>query len=308
MKIVFMGTPRFAAISLEHLLKAEKEISLVVSQPDRKKGRGRKIKPTPVKETALKYRIQVEQPPTPNSPEFIRTLKSIEPELIVVVSYGHILKPDILVLPSKGCINLHPSLLPKYRGAAPIQWAIIRGETETGITTFFMNEKMDAGDMIEQVRLSINEEETFGELEERLARLGADVLLSTVNLIESGKEKKIPQNDSEATFAPKIDPKICKVDWSEDSKHISQLIRGLSPQPGAYCFFRGKRIKLLRASWVAGDSPGEAGEIIVSEARLLVKAKNGSVWIKELQPEGKRPMKDSDFINGYRPKTHERME
>ncbi len=308
MKIIFMGTPRFAAISLERLLKAGKDVCLVVSQPDRQKGRGRKIKYTPVKEIALKYGTPVEQPVTPNSSEFVRTLNDAVPELIVVVSYGHILKPSVLSVPSKGCVNLHPSLLPKYRGAAPIQWAIINGETETGITTLFMNEKMDAGEIIQQVHLSIGKEETAGELQQRIVSLGADVLLSTVESIEKGRIKRISQDDTEVTYAPKITPEICKIHWSKDYRRICNLIRGLSPYPGAYSFFRDKRIRLLKARTAEDSWPAEPGEITTSQTQLLVKAKNGLVSITELQPEGKTPISAVDFINGYHPCTGERLE
>ena len=303
-----MGTPHFAAVSLEHLIKARKKIALVVSQPDRESGRGRRLEQTPTKKIALMYGVEVKQPSSPNSPEFVSFLERVGPELIVVVSYGHILKPAVLAAAPKGCVNLHPSLLPKYRGAAPIEWAVIRGETETGITTIFMNEKMDAGEMIEQITVEIREDETAGELRERLAVRGAEVLLSTVDSIETGRGSKIPQNDAEATFAPKIKPEMSRIDWSEDSDRTARLIRGLSPNPGAHSSFRGKRIKFLRATSVKETAPGAPGELLASEGKLLVRAQGGWVWLKELQPEGKRPISDSDFINGYRPLAHEKME
>jgi len=308
MNIVFMGTPRFAAVALERLLHAGEEICLVVSQPDRERGRGRKLAPTPVKEVAMNYGVRLEQPVTPKLPHFVDLLTGISPELIVVVSYGHILKSNILTLPKRGCVNVHPSLLPKYRGAAPMQWTIIRGEVETGVTTFFMNDKMDSGDIIEQIALPVGQDEIFGELEQRLAHSGAELLLSTVQLLKRGEAKRYPQDDSKATYAPKIDAEMCRIDWSQDAKHISGLIRGLSPQPGAYCSFRGKRLKFLRAHAVDDVISGEPGELCSSGTRLLVKTGKGGVWITELQPEGRRPMKDSDFINGYHPRPHERME
>jgi methionyl-tRNA formyltransferase len=309
MRIAFMGTPWFAAVSLQHLLRAGKEVCLAVSQPDRERGRGRRIEQTPVKKIALEHGVRMEQPITPNSPEFLRILKDVAPDMIVVVSYGHILKPAVLSVPRRGCVNLHPSLLPKYRGAAPIQWAIINGESETGITTLFMNEQMDAGDIIEQITVAIGDEQTTGDIREKVASRGAELLLSTVELVEAGKARRFPQNDAEATYAPKIDPKMCRIDWSIDSKQISQLIRGLSPYPGAHSYFRAKRIKFLRAVHVQEPSSGrELGEISSSDGRLLVSAKNGFVWVKEMQLEGKKPIRDSDFINGYAPRTHERIQ
>ena len=307
MRIVFMGTPRFAAVSLEHLLRAKKEVSLVVSQPDRERGRGRRIEQTATKKVALEQGVDVAQPHSPNSSEFLESLRQIAPDLLVVVSYGHILKPALLDLPSAGCVNLHPSLLPKYRGAAPIEWAVIEGEKRTGITTIFMNEKMDAGEMIEQVTVDIGEEETAGELRERLAVKGAELLLSTVGLIERGEAKNIPQDDTQATYAPKIQPEVCRIDWSENHQRIARLIRGLSPSPGAYSFFRGKRMRLLRAVPSLETSTATEGELLTTE-RLLVRAEGGWVWLKELQPEGKKPISDIDFINGYHPVAHEKME
>jgi len=309
MRIGFMGTPWFAAISLQLLLRARKDVCLAVSQPDRERGRGRRIEQTPVKKVALDHGVRLEQPMTPNSSEFLHILKDVAPDIVVVVSYGHILKSSVLSVPPFGCVNLHPSLLPKYRGAAPIQWAIINGESDTGITTFFMNEDMDAGDIIEQITVPIGDEETTGDIKERLASRGAELLLSTVELIEAGKAQRSPQNDAEATYAPKIDPKICRIDWSVDSKEIAQLIRGLSPHPGAHSCFRGKRIKFLRAIHVQEPSDGrDPGEMVISDGRLLVSAKNGFVWVKQMQLEGRKPISDPDFINGYAPRTHERIE
>ncbi len=307
MKIAFMGSPRFAAVSLETLVKAGKKISVVVTQPDRQRGRGRQIQHTPVKEVALRYRIETREPITPNSPEFVDELKEMAPDLIVLVSYGHILRSGILSVPERGCINLHPSLLPKYRGAAPVHWTIINGERETGVTTMLMNEKIDAGQILEQRRVPVGEEETTGELSDRLAYVGAELLLSTLSLLESGQLEAKEQNPAEVTYAPKITPEMCRIDWTQDARKIARLVRGLSPSPGSFSAFRGKRVKLLRAVDLPAGTGKCPGKIVPESKRLLIEAGLGLLWIKELQFEGKKPMSGSDFVNGYQPQQNEQM-
>jgi len=307
MKIAFFGTPDFAAVSLDFLLKNRKKIILAVTQPDRPKGRGRKMDYTPVKKVALKNSVPVLQPESPKSVDFIEKLKEISPDLILVISYGHILREELLLIPQLECINLHPSLLPKYRGAAPINWAIIKGENETGVTTMFMTKRMDAGDIIEQRHVGIEKDEIASELETKLAEEGSKLLLSTLDLVEKGKEKRTPQNESGATYAPKLDLEMCRIDWRQDAESISNLIRGLAYTPGAYTYFRGRRAKLLRSEFKKGETVEEMGSIIVKKG-LSVAAKGGVVIVKEIQVEGKKIMNAVDFINGYKPKHGEKFE
>jgi len=300
MRIVFMGTPEFAVPSLKKLVESRHDIVGVVTQPDRPKGRGLRLTASPVKKEAQHAGITVFQPDDLKSIEFYEKLKGWRADCFVVVGF-RVLPPEIYEMPPRGTINLHASLLPKYRGAAPIQWALIRGEKMTGVSTFFIVREVDTGDLILQEGVQIGKEETAGELYDRLAKIGADLLLRTVDLIEMGCVKRVPQN-GEKTLAPKILPEHCKIDWQATAERIVNLVRGLSPHPGAYTFWSGKRLKIFRASLLKESASlhVQSGTVTkISEEGIVVKTGDGFVFIRELQIEGKRRMSAGDFLRGY---------
>ncbi len=306
--MVFFGTPEFAAVSLRRLVDAGQEVLCVVTQPDRPKGRGRVSQLPSAKVVAEECALVVLQPDTPGEPLFLKELRRLSPDLLSVVAYGHILRKELLDIPSLGSVGVHPSLLPKFRGAAPINWALIRGETSTGTTTFFMNEAMDAGEIILQREVEIRDGETAGELEQRLSQIGADLLVETIELIEKGEAPRVPQDDLKATYAPKVRKEDCLIEWNSPAAEVRNLIHGLSPRPGAYTFFRGGRLRILRTSLPSDRSPSSiAGEILEATDRLSVACRRGALLLEEIQPEGRRAMSSLDFINGYRPKPGERL-
>ena len=317
MKTLFLGTPALAVPCLEVISK-QTDLALVVTQPDRPRGRQRKVSPPPVKVAALKLGLKVSQPEKISSPAFRQELVALQPELIVVVAFKPILPGWLLGLPPKGCINVHPSLLPRYRGAAPIEWAIIRGEKETGVTTLFVSPKLDAGDMILRRSVSIDPGETAGELTGRLSLLAAEILGETVELIREGKVKRIPQEGAAATFAPSLTREDTCIDWKKSAEEISNLIRGLNPRQGAYAICsRGKKgekaLKIWRASahpLPAGRgekaSPGEIVEII-SGGGPVVKTGKGFLLVRELQLEGGRRMPAGEYLRGRSLKEGERL-
>ena len=247
MNILFMGTPDFARESLKELVKAKYNIVGVVTNPDKPKGRGMKLIPSPVKEFAQENKLEIYQPiKIKNNPDFINQIKSLKPDLICVVAYGKILPKELLEIPKYGCVNVHGSLLPKYRGAAPIQWAVINGDKETGITTMYMDEGMDTGDMILKEKVSIGENETTGELWHRLSIIGGKLLVKTVKQIEKGEVKRIKQSN-DYTLAPMIDKEMAKIDWeNKTATEIKNLVRGLNPIMGAYSLINGKKIKFWK--------------------------------------------------------------
>lgn len=308
-----MGTPEFAAVSLKALLESRHEVVGVVTQPDRPKGRGQKVAFSPVKELALKHNLPVLQPVDLKEPEFLKTLASWEADLIVVVAFGRLLSASILNLPPLGCINLHASLLPRYRGATPIQRAIINGEKETGVTTMYMTEKLDAGDIILQERVAIHPEMTAGELHDVLAALGAHLLVRTTDLIEAGQAPRIPQEEARASYAPPIRPEEEEINWEEKAERIVNLIRGMNPIPGAYTWRKGQRLKIYRARIVEeGDKEGGKavpGEVVAILPRqgFIVQAGEGQVLVTEVQPPGKRLMTAAEYLRGYSLKVGERL-
>lgn len=304
-----MGTPEFALPSLELLLGSQHQIAGVVTQPDKPRGRGLKLSATPVKQFAERHQLKVLTPVDLESEEFYQELDRLVPDLIAVVAY-RILPERIFTLPPLGTINLHASLLPKYRGAAPINWAIIRGEKVTGLTTFFIQKKVDTGEIILQSEVEIYPEETFGELYLRLSRIGAELLLDTVNLIESGQAETFSQNNSEASSAPKITEKICKIDWSKPAREINNLIRGLSPQPGAFTYYRGRILKIFRAEVEKEESTSEeSGKIIQADQKkgILVETPKGILRLRELQLEGKKRLSAEEFTRGAKIEIGERL-
>ncbi len=310
MKLVFMGTPEFAVPSLRRLVGSGWRCLAVVTQPDRGRGRGRKITPTPVKREAEALGLEVLQPQKPTDPSFVSRLEELAPEVIVTVAYGEILPPLVLELPRAGCVNLHPSLLPMYRGAAPIHWAIINGEDTTGVTTMYMNEKMDAGEIILQRKTRISEKDNVKTLHDRLAVLGADLLEETLELIRRGEAPRVPQDDRLATYAPALQREHELVDWNRPARRVVDHIRGMDPWPGAHTFWNGKVLKVFRAEARTGVEPAAGqvqgqGEIpgkvveVDPDQGFTVATADGGVLILEVQPAGRRRMPAQSFLRGY---------
>ena len=302
MKIVFMGTPDFAQKSLEALYNARHEILAVVTNIDKPKGRGMKLVESPVKEYAKSKNLTIFQPEkVRKNIEFIEQIKKLEPDVICVVAYGKILPSEILEIPKLGCINVHASLLPKYRGAAPIQWAVLNGDKTTGVTTMYMDIGMDTGDMILKQEVEIGENETTGELWDRLSIIGADLLVKTLKQIEKGTAPRIKQSD-DFTMAPMLNKEISKIDWKEKTaKQIKNLVRGLNPIMGAYSYLNGKKIKFWKVE-VEEDtnSNQENGTVIKANDKdgLYIKAKDGVLKIIEIQGENAKRMNANDFLRG----------
>ena len=308
MKIVFMGTPDFAKDSLEAIYNNNYEIVGVVTNPDRPKGRGMKLVPSLVKEFALERGIEVYQPEkVKNNIEFIEKIKNLKPDVICVVAYGKILPKEILEIPKLGCINVHGSLLPKYRGAAPIQWAVLNGDKTTGITTMYMNEGIDTGDMILKEEVEIGENETTGELWNRLSKIGGKLLVETLEQIEKGIAPREKQSDN-FSMAPMLKKEMAKIDWENKSAtEIKNLVRGLNPIMGAYSFLNGKKIKFWKVDLateneilVDGIEIFRNGTVIVSDQKdgLYIKAKEGIIKVLEIQGENAKKMPISDFLRG----------
>ncbi len=307
MRILFMGTPDFAVPSLQALLEAKYTIVGVVTQPDKPKGRGKQLAPSPIKQLAETIGYPVYTPVSiRQDPYFIEQIKTLlEPELIVVVAFGQILPPALLNIPKYGCINVHSSLLPKYRGAAPSAWAIINGETDTGVTTMFLNEKMDEGDIIFQDKIPIDSTDTRGTLESKLSKLGASLLIKTIQAIENGTAPRTPQNNAQATYAPKVTTEHGKINWSKSAVEISNLIRGLHPDPGAFTFYKGRRIRIIESNVGNLSTTNKASGTIISIEKgnkpgIYVSTGQDILILKSVQPEGKKTMSALDFANGYR--------
>ena len=300
-----MGSSRFSLPSLELLLKSSHQVVGVVTRPDRPRGRGRKLVPGPVKEFAQEAKLPLFQPEDLKEQGFLEALRGLKPDLGVVVAF-RILPPEVFTIPSKGTINLHASLLPRYRGAAPINWAIIRGEKVTGVTTFFINEGIDTGKVILQRSTQIGDQETAGQLAERLAKWGAEVLLETVELIDQGKARPEEQPKGKATPAPKLRKSDGLIDWNQGAEPIRNLIRGLNPEPGAFTYFRGKILKIYRVSHFPSHlPPGKPGEVVEALQRFVVSTKDGLLSLDEVQPQDRGKMKGEDFLRGYRPRPGE---
>ena len=298
MKIVFMGTPDFAVPCLQALLDHPYEVVGVFTQPDKPKGRGYQLTPPPVKELAVSKGIPVSQPTTLRDGTALEQLKIWKPDLIVVVAYGKFLPKEILELPRLGCINVHASLLPKYRGAGPIQWAILNGETVTGVTTMYMAEGMDTGDMLERASLEIGPDETADELHDRLSVLGAKLLLSTVDKAEKGTLQPEKQDDSLASYAPMLTKDLSHIDFSQPAQKIHNQIRGLSSWPAAYTSYQGKRLKVYKSRLL--DGSGEPG-LLMDPKRMIVACGEGAIELVEVQYEGSRKMSGEEFLRGKKP-------
>lgn len=300
MRIVFMGTPDFAVPSLEALLKSPDEVVGVVTQPDRPKGRGQVLTPSPVKQVALREHIPILQPTKMKDPDFLAALGAWKPDLIAVAAFGRILPPVILSLPPKGCINVHGSLLPKYRGAGPIQWAIINGETETGITTMLMDEGMDTGAMLLQEKIMITPDDTAGSLSPRLAELGGRLLVETLTRLKAGTLVPQVQDHAQATMAPLLKKEDGAIDWALSATAIANRVRGLTPWPGAYTFLGEDRWMLYRAVALTGASAEPPGRITaVTKDAIQVATGEGLLAVKELQPANSRRMTVAQYLAGH---------
>ncbi|MGN1050800.1 MAG: methionyl-tRNA formyltransferase [Acutalibacteraceae bacterium] len=297
MKVIFMGTPDFAVPSLEALVKNGYEVSAVFTQPDKPKGRKMIMTMPPVKETAIKYNIPVFQPNKLRSPENTEIIKKINPDVIVVVAYGQILPESILKIPKYGCVNVHGSLLPKYRGAAPIQWAVIEGEEKSGVTTMLMDKGLDTGDMLLSREVKISEDETAGELFDRLSFIGGDLLIDTLSSLKKGSIVPKKQESGKSSYAKMLDKSIAKIDFSKSAREVHNLVRGLSPWPVAYTFIGGKKLKIYKTA--LSKKCGNPGEI-VSLKPLTVACKDSSLQILEMQIEGKKRMTSKDFLMGHK--------
>lgn len=301
LRIIFMGTPEFAVSSLEILVENKFNVVAVITAPDKPQGRGQKLTTSPVKECALKYSIPVLQPPNLKSPEFLEELKSYKANLQVVVAF-RMLPEVVWTMPTLGTFNLHASLLPQYRGAAPINWAIINGEKETGVTTFFLKHEIDTGSIIFQEKEKINDNDDAGKLYERLMNKGASLVLKTVKSIEAGSHPSLPQNNtSSIKHAPKIFKETCEVNWSQSSEQIINFVRGLSPYPAAWTTLNGKVFKVFQVQSAVNSlqSTAKTGEIETDNKTFLrVKTKDGWLSIFEFQPEGKKRMRVEEFFRG----------
>lgn len=302
LRIVFMGTPEFAIPSLEAIADSGHRIIGVVTQPDKPKGRGKRLAAPPVKEWAVARNIPVYQPEKVRDPEFIRVLKELAPDLIVTAAYGQILPKDILDIPPLGCINVHASLLPKYRGASPIQQTLMDGETETGITIMYMDVGMDTGDIILQRSIPIHPDEQADELHDRLATLGGQVLAEALKLFEKGRPAGHPQDHDKATYCKKIDKSMGNIDWTQDAIRIKNLVRGLTPWPGTFTFLEGQRIKVWKVqeweySTLETHTPGQ---VVAADQRqgLVVACGEGFLRLVKIQAEGKKVMEDIEFLRG----------
>ncbi len=304
MKIVFMGTPDFAKDSLEAIYNAGHTILGVVTNPDKPKGRGMQMIASPVKEYALEKNLMIYQPEKiKNNIEFIENIKQLNPDVICVVAYGKILPEEILKIPKKGCINVHGSLLPQYRGAAPIQWAVLNGDKTTGITTMYMDVGMDTGDMILRKEVQIGNDETTGELWERLSKIGAELLVETLEKIENGSAPRIPQGN-DFSIAPMLNKEISKIKWNEkNSEQVKNLVRGLNPILGTYSYMNGKKIKFWKVESLSDDEKSVdkiPGTVVKSDSKdgLYIKCKNGIVKVIEIQGENAKKMNIKDFLRG----------
>lgn len=304
--VVFMGTPDFAVPCLEALAKDENyNIKQVISQPDRRQGRGYKLVPTDVKKTAMKYNLDVYQPESIKAPEALENLKKINPDVIVVVAYGQILPKEMLDLPELGCINVHASLLPELRGAGPIQWSIINGDTETGVTTMHMDVGMDTGDIILQTKTDIGAQETGGELFKRLADLGAELLLETLPKLKDGSAPRTAQDSSLATYAPMIKKSMAELNFDYSPEEFCNRVRGFHPWPLAFTFCKKERVIIHKAETVSNYS-GEPGEVLDAQ-ELIIACGDGAVKLVEVQPQGGKIMNGTDFANGRRLKSGEKF-
>ncbi|OGC74927.1 MAG: methionyl-tRNA formyltransferase [candidate division Zixibacteria bacterium RBG_16_40_9] len=309
MQVIFMGNDQFAIPSLKALLDNNYQVQAVVTSPDKPQGRGLKLLPMPVKAFGQERKLLLWSPSDLKSDDFLKQLQETKPDVIVVVAFN-ILPEEVFSVPPLGTVNLHPSLLPKYRGAAPMQWAIINGDEETGVTTFLIEKKIDAGQIIMQRRVKILPEESYGELSERLSKIGAEVLLESLKLIQQSNFKPLPQADSISSKAPKIKKEDCRINWSKSAQNIKNLVRGLSPEPGAFTTYKDKMVKIFKTEILDDKSYDNGfGEVVSAsdKAGLVVKTGQGSLKLASLQLEGKKIISGEEFVRGYKIKTGEKF-
>ena len=308
MKTIFLGSGDFARDFLYGLLPTGFELAGVITRPDRAAGRGLRQRPTPVKEVAGEEGISLYQPDGPSDPDFISVIEKEGPDLLLVADYGYILPREILDFPGGGCLNVHPSLLPRYRGAAPIRRALLQGERVSGVTLMLLDEGLDTGDIVAQTEVEVEDDDDALSLRKKLAFTGARMVSETVPLYMSGDVLPEPQDEGLATYAEPIVKSELLIDWTDASKHIHTRVRALSPRPGAYTYFRGKRLKVLRASQGEDSRTLRPGALAVYEGGILmVGTGEGCLRLERLQPEGKQPIGAVDFLNGYRPGTGEEL-
>jgi len=301
MRIIFMGTPDFAVPSLEKIIADGHEVAAVFTQPDKPRGRGHHLMPTPVKEIALKHNIAVYQPLTLKDDEVLSLISGIKPDCIVVVAYGRILPVAVLETPKLGCINVHASLLPRYHGAAPIQWAVINGEKVTGNTTMYMAKGIDTGDIILKEETSIGENETSGELRLRLMESGALLLSKTLTLLEQGKAPREVQNDEQTNYASMIDKEMAKIDWKQPASVIHNLVRGMNPQPTAFTVFNGLPFKIIETRLTDKASTGRSGTVaeVGREGIYICCGENETLLLTQVQAQGGKKMAAGDYVLGH---------
>lgn len=297
MRVIFMGTPDFAVPSLQKLIDGGYQVCAVYTQPDKPKGRGHKLQAPPVKELAMEHQIPVCQPATLRNEEVQEEIRRWNADVIVVVAYGKILPKAVLDAPRLGCINVHGSLLPKYRGAAPIQWTVIHGDQTAGVTTMFMGEGLDTGDMLLKAETPVGQEETAGELFDRLKDLGADLLLRTLEQLSAGTLHPIPQKEEEATLAPMLSKELSRLDWTKPAQELHDLIRGLNPWPSAYSYLDGKKLKLFASR--VGEGQGEPGKAFTRDGKLFVYCGMGVLELTELQTENGKRMDGKSYLLGH---------
>ena len=299
MRIAFFGTPDFAVPSLRALVGEGFDVVAVVTQPDAPQGRSRShLVPPPVKLAAQAEDLTVFQPERLRDTAFLAQLRDARPDIGVVVAYGHILKPELLALPPRGMVNVHPSLLPELRGAAPVEWAIINGLEQTGVTIMQLDAGMDSGPILHQIPHAIDPDVTGGELSEHLAEIGTLALVEALALLEQGALTPVPQDHSRATYAPKFTREVARIDWTKDAATIARLIRGLDPRPGAWTELDGTEVKLFGARVADGRVGDPAGEVLTTDGRLLIAAGGGAVDVEEVQPAGKARMPAGDWLRG----------
>lgn len=301
MKLLFAGTSQFAVPTLEHLIASKHEVLAVITQPDKPKGRGKSLNTSPIKDIALSHNIPVLQPIKINSPESIQEIKSFDVDTIVVVAYGQKIPKTLLEWPKYGMVNVHGSLLPKYRGAAPIQHAIIAGENETGVTTMLMDEGWDTGDMLLQQSLNINSDENAAELASKLSIIGAKLLIETLQKLETNGITPIPQDNATASYAPSLKPDAGVIDWNQPAINIVNLIRGCTPKPGAFTEIFNIKTKIWTAKHLENLANSSVGEIVeINKEGIVIAAGDGCILIKELQPESRKRMLAIDFARGIK--------
>lgn len=302
MRLLFFGTPDFASQCLRKILSSKHSVVAVVTAPDRPVGRGRRLTQTAVKALAHSQGLEVLQPERLKDSSFLEKLEAFGADIFCVVAF-RILPEEVFSMPPEGCVNLHASLLPKYRGAAPINWALINGEVETGLTTFFIRRKVDTGEIILQEKIEIGPDETFGNMHDRMADKGGELLIRTLDMIESDNVTTMKQDDNQASSAPKIYPEMGRVDWTKSAHEIHNLVRGLSPRPAAFSYLDQKRITLLLTELATNDPIGQKpGSVIMADSRngIVVSCGKGSLKLLQLKPESGRAMAGAEFVRGYR--------